>query len=80
MSFPDWSLLPTTVLSASPVIPVIVIKDLAQAIPLATALLAGGVNVLEVTLRTAIALEAVQLLTRTFPDALIGVGTVTTPD
>lgn len=80
MSFPDWSLQPATVLSASPVIPVIVIKDLAQAIPLAKALLAGGINVLEVTLRTDVALSAVQLLTRTFPEALIGVGTVTTPD
>ena len=80
MSFPDWSLQPATVFSASPVIPVIVIKNLAHTIPLATALLAGGINVLEVTLRTAVALDAVKLLTRTFPDALIGVGTVTTSD
>ncbi|MCL9683295.1 bifunctional 4-hydroxy-2-oxoglutarate aldolase/2-dehydro-3-deoxy-phosphogluconate aldolase [Legionella maioricensis] len=80
MSFPDWSLSPATVFSASPVIPVIVIKDLAHAVPLAKALLAGGINVLEVTLRTAAALDAIQLLTRTFPEALIGVGTVTTPE
>ncbi|BCA94104.1 ketohydroxyglutarate aldolase [Legionella antarctica] len=80
MSFPDWSLQPATVFSTSPVIPVIVIKDLAHTIPLATALLAGGINVLEVTLRTAIALDAVKLLTRTFPQALVGVGTVSTPD
>ena len=80
MSFPDWSLSPATVFSASPVIPVIVIKNLAHAIPLAKALLAGGINVLEVTLRTPAALDAIQLLTRTFPEALIGVGTVTTPE
>ena len=79
MSFPDWSLKPEAVFSASPVIPVIVIKDLVHAIPIATALLAGGIKVLEVTLRTTVALDALQLLTETFPELLIGVGTVTTP-
>ncbi len=79
MSLINWSLQPSVVFSASPVIPVIVIKELEQAIPLATALLTGGINVLEITLRTSVALETIQILTTTFPDALIGAGTVTTP-
>lgn len=80
MSFPDWKIQPARVFSASKVIPVIVIRDIEQAIPLATALFAGGVHVLEVTLRTPVAMAAIKLLTRTFPDALIGAGTVTTPE
>lgn len=80
MSFSTWSLQPETVFCTSPVMPVVQIKDIEQAIPLASALFAGGINALEVTLRTPIALEAVQLLNRTFPDALIGVGTVVIPE
>ena len=80
MSFPNWNLHPAQVFSASPVIPVIVINHLEQAIPLASALFDGGVHVLEVTLRTPVALDAVKLLNRNFPDSLIGVGTVTNPD
>ncbi|WP_298628149.1 bifunctional 4-hydroxy-2-oxoglutarate aldolase/2-dehydro-3-deoxy-phosphogluconate aldolase [uncultured Legionella sp.] len=80
MSFPDWQILPSQVFSAAKVVPVIVIHELEQAIPLATALFAGGVQVLEVTLRTPIALEVLELLTQTFPDALIGAGTVITAE
>lgn len=80
MRFPNWIVQPETVLGSSQVIPVVTIKEKEQAIPLATALFAGGIHVLEITLRTEIALEAVKLLTHTFPDALIGVGTVTTPE
>jgi len=79
MPSPNWNLHSESVLNASPVMPVIVIKDLEHAIPIATALFAGGIQVLEVTLRTPVALRAVTLLTQTFPQALIGVGTVTTP-
>lgn len=79
MSFPNWSLQAETVFSAASVIPVLVIKELEHALPLAEALFKGGIKVLEVTLRTPVALDAVTLLTTTFPDALIGVGTVTTP-
>lgn len=79
MLFPDWQLQPDRVFSASKVVPVIVIRDLKQAIPLAAALIAGGVRVLEVTLRTPIALDVIKLLNRTFPDALIGAGTVINP-
>jgi len=67
------------VMRTGPVIPVIVIEDLAHAIPLAKALVAGGVRVLEVTLRTAPALEAIRLIAREVPDAIVGVGTLTRP-
>ncbi len=76
MSFPNWQLHPETIFRASPVIPVLVIKNIEQALPLAKALFAGGIKILEVTLRSEVALNAVNLLTDTFPDALIGVGTV----
>lgn len=67
------------VMRIGPVIPVIVIEELAQAVPLARALVAGGVRVLEVTLRTAPALEAIRLIAREVPDAIVGVGTLTRP-
>lgn len=80
MSYPNWSLSPEAVFSKSPIIPVLVIKDLEKAIPLAQALIEGGIKVLEITLRTPIALEVITLLTQEFPQALIGVGTVTKPE
>jgi 2-dehydro-3-deoxyphosphogluconate aldolase/(4S)-4-hydroxy-2-oxoglutarate aldolase len=61
----------------SPVIPVLVIDELAIAVPLATALVAGGIRVLEVTLRTPVALEAVRAIAREVDDAIVGVGTIT---
>ena len=67
------------VMRTGPVIPVIVIEDLAHAIPLAKALVAGGVRVLEVTLRTAAGLAAIQLIAREVPDGIVGVGTLTRP-
>jgi len=69
-----------TIMRAGPVIPVIVISDLAQAVPLAKALVAGGVRVLEVTLRTAVGLDAIKAIAREVPDAIVGVGTVTAPE
>jgi len=66
------------VMRVGPVIPVIVIEDLAQAVPLARALVAGGVRVLEVTLRTAAGLEAIRAIAREVKDAIVGVGTITT--
>lgn len=80
MSFLNWSLHPELIFSRSPVMPVLVIKDLQQAEPLAQALFSGGIDVLEVTMRTPVALEAVKLLTKKYPEALIGVGTVTSPE
>lgn len=60
----------------APVIPVIVIEDLAHAVPLAEALVAGGLPVLEVTLRTPVALEAIRAM-RAVPGTVVGAGTVT---
>ena len=59
-----------------PVIPVIVIDEVAQAVPLARALVAGGVRVLEVTLRTRVALDAIRSIASEVPDAIVGVGTI----
>lgn len=62
-----------------PVIPVIVIDRLDDAVPLAHALVAGGVRVLEVTLRTSVGLAAIAAIARDVPDAIVGVGTITHP-
>ncbi|NYT63844.1 bifunctional 4-hydroxy-2-oxoglutarate aldolase/2-dehydro-3-deoxy-phosphogluconate aldolase [Alcaligenaceae bacterium] len=63
-------------LQQSPVMPVIVIKDLGTAVDLARALVNGGVRSLEITLRSEAALQAINLISRAVPEALIGVGTV----
>jgi len=68
------------VMRTGPVIPVIAIDQLADAVPLARALVAGGVRVLEVTLRTAVGLDAIRAIARDVPDAIIGVGTLTRPE
>ena len=68
------------VMRTGPVIPVMVIEHLAQAVPLARALVAGGVRVLEVTLRTPVALAAVRAIVDEVPEALVGVGTLTRPE
>ena len=67
-----------SILRASPVMPVIVIDQVEQAVPLAKALLAGGIRVLEVTLRTPAALEGVRRIRAEVPEAIVGTGTVTT--
>jgi len=59
-----------------PVIPVIVINRLDDAVPMAQALVDGGVRVLEVTLRTPIALQCMERIARAVPDAILGAGTV----
>ncbi len=76
----NWKREPAEILSISPVIPVMVIKKLEQAVPLARALVAGGVKVLEITLRTAVAVDAIAEISREVPDAVVGAGTVTTPE
>jgi 2-dehydro-3-deoxyphosphogluconate aldolase/(4S)-4-hydroxy-2-oxoglutarate aldolase len=68
------------IMYASPVIPVIVIDDLAHAVPLAKALVAGGIRVLEVTLRTPFGLPAMRAIADAVPEAIIGVGTLTRPE
>lgn len=66
------------VMQAAPVIPVLVIEDAAHAIPVAEALVAGGLPALEVTLRTPCALEAIRLM-KQVPGAIVGAGTVLSP-
>ncbi|GAB2689591.1 bifunctional 4-hydroxy-2-oxoglutarate aldolase/2-dehydro-3-deoxy-phosphogluconate aldolase [Thalassiella azotivora] len=70
----------TSLLDVSPVVPVVVVDDAADAVPLARALAAGGVRVVEITLRTAAGLDAIQRVAAEVPDVLVGAGTVTTPD
>ena len=59
-----------------PVIPVIVIDDVNAAVPLARALVAGGVRVLEITLRTSVALRCMEAIVKAVPEAIVGAGTV----
>lgn len=61
-----------------PVIPVIVIEDINDAVPMAEALLAGGIKVLEITLRTKCALKAIEMIANKVPDAIVGAGTLRT--
>src|ERR1700759_613860 len=67
-------------LAAVRIVPVIVIKDLAHAVPLARALVEGGLSVLEITLRSAVALPAIARIAAEGPGAVVGAGTVTNAD
>jgi 2-dehydro-3-deoxyphosphogluconate aldolase / (4S)-4-hydroxy-2-oxoglutarate aldolase len=67
------------IVGLAPVIPVLTITDLEHAVPLARALAAGGLRVLEITLRTPVALAAIQAMRKAVPEAIIGVGTLTRP-
>ena len=62
-----------------PVMPVVVIDDLADAVPLARALVAGGLPAIELTLRTPVALDAIRAIAAEVPEILVGAGTVVTP-
>jgi 2-dehydro-3-deoxyphosphogluconate aldolase/(4S)-4-hydroxy-2-oxoglutarate aldolase len=64
------------VMQDAPVIPVIVLQDPAHAVPLARALVAGGIRMLEVTLRTPVALRCIEAIAREVPGAVVGAGTV----
>jgi 2-dehydro-3-deoxyphosphogluconate aldolase/(4S)-4-hydroxy-2-oxoglutarate aldolase len=66
----------TEVMQDAPVIPVIVLQDTAHAVPLARALLAGGIRMLEVTLRTPVALACIETIAKEVPEAVVGAGTV----
>ncbi|MGV0085394.1 bifunctional 4-hydroxy-2-oxoglutarate aldolase/2-dehydro-3-deoxy-phosphogluconate aldolase [Rahnella aceris] len=72
----NWKTSAEHILTAGPVVPVIVINKLEQAVPLAKALVAGGVRVLEVTLRTACAMDAIRAIASDVPEAILGAGTV----
>jgi 2-dehydro-3-deoxyphosphogluconate aldolase/(4S)-4-hydroxy-2-oxoglutarate aldolase len=69
-----------SLLDRDPVIPVVVVEHAVDAVPLARALLAGGVTTIEVTLRTAAALEAVRRIADEVPEIRLGVGTVLRPE
>ncbi len=76
----NWKISANSILAAGPVVPVIVMDELHQAVPLARALIAGGVRVLEVTLRTSCAVDAIRAIAQEVPEAIVGAGTVTNPE
>jgi len=65
------------IMRTGPIIPVIVVEKIEHAVPLARALVAGGVRVLELTLRTPVALQAIEAIAREVEGAIVGVGTIT---
>ncbi|WP_078900994.1 bifunctional 4-hydroxy-2-oxoglutarate aldolase/2-dehydro-3-deoxy-phosphogluconate aldolase [Actinacidiphila yeochonensis] len=69
-----------SVLDLAPVLPVVVLEDAADAVPLARALAAGGLPAVEVTLRTPAALAAIRAVADGVPEAVVGAGTVLTPE
>jgi 2-dehydro-3-deoxyphosphogluconate aldolase/(4S)-4-hydroxy-2-oxoglutarate aldolase len=73
----NWKMTSEEIFNQGPVVPVLVIKDVEHAVPLAKALIAGGIRVLEVTLRTDAALEVIAKIAKEVPEAIIGAGTVT---
>ncbi len=80
MSSPLPSSPAASVLDLAPVVPVVVVDDLADAVPLASALVAGGLPAIEVTLRTPVALDAIRAIAAEVPDAVVGAGTVVTAE
>ncbi|MBA6417866.1 bifunctional 4-hydroxy-2-oxoglutarate aldolase/2-dehydro-3-deoxy-phosphogluconate aldolase [Colwellia sp. 6M3] len=78
MTLPNkWQIQPSELFAMGPIVPVLVIKDVKDALPIAEALLAADVKVLEVTLRTPAALEVISIIAKHLPEAIIGAGTVT---
>jgi 2-dehydro-3-deoxyphosphogluconate aldolase/(4S)-4-hydroxy-2-oxoglutarate aldolase len=65
------------ILGMAPVIPVLTVSNLAHAAPLARALVAGGLRVLEITMRTPVAIGCIEAIRNAAPDAIVGVGTLT---
>ena len=78
MALNDQKLTSLDVMRDAPVIPVIVLHDVAHAVPLARALVAGGIRMLEVTLRTPQALACMEAIARDVPEAVAGAGTIRT--
>ncbi|WP_055613200.1 bifunctional 4-hydroxy-2-oxoglutarate aldolase/2-dehydro-3-deoxy-phosphogluconate aldolase [Streptomyces phaeochromogenes] len=79
-SSPLPSPLSSSVLELAPVVPVVVVDDVADAVPLARALVAGGLPAIEVTLRTPVALDAIRAIADGVPEAVVGAGTVISPE
>lgn len=73
---PEDTLTAQDVMRDAPVIPVIVLHDVKDAVPLARALVAGGIRMLEVTLRTREALECIEIISKEVPEAVAGAGTI----
>jgi 2-dehydro-3-deoxyphosphogluconate aldolase / (4S)-4-hydroxy-2-oxoglutarate aldolase len=69
----------SSLLSQVPVVPVVVVDDPAHAVPVARALVAGGLPVIELTLRTPVALDAIRAIASEVPEILVGAGTIVTP-
>jgi 2-dehydro-3-deoxyphosphogluconate aldolase/(4S)-4-hydroxy-2-oxoglutarate aldolase len=76
----NWQIMPKDLFAMGPIVPVLVIKKVEDALPIAEALLAADIRVLEVTLRTPAALEAISIIAKELPEAIIGAGTVTNRD
>ncbi|QQM43657.1 bifunctional 4-hydroxy-2-oxoglutarate aldolase/2-dehydro-3-deoxy-phosphogluconate aldolase [Streptomyces liliifuscus] len=74
------SSLSSSVLELAPVVPVVVVDHVADAVPLARALVAGGLPAIEVTLRTPVALDAIRAIADGVPEAVVGAGTVISPE
>ncbi len=64
------------VLQISPIVPVVVIEDIKDAVPLAQSLIEGGIHIIEVTLRSSCALEAIELIAKNVPKMRVGAGTI----
>ena len=69
-----------TIQDLSPVVPVVVLDDVETAVPVARALVEGGIRVIELTLRTPVALEAIERIAAEVPEIVVGAGTVVDPD
>ncbi|MDX6914611.1 bifunctional 4-hydroxy-2-oxoglutarate aldolase/2-dehydro-3-deoxy-phosphogluconate aldolase [Pectobacterium colocasium] len=76
----NWKTSAEQILTTGPVVPVIVVNKLEHAVPMAKALVAGGVRVLELTLRTDCAIDAIRAIAKEVPEAIVGAGTVTNPE
>lgn len=73
----NWQVQPSDLFAMGPIVPVLVIKDVKDALPIAEALLAADIKVLEVTLRTPAALDVISTIAKHLPEAVVGAGTVT---
>ena len=73
----NWKMSPKDIFSSGPIVPVLVINNVEDALPIAEALLKADVKVLEVTLRTPAALDVISIIAKELPEAIVGSGTVT---
>ncbi|GAA6832813.1 bifunctional 4-hydroxy-2-oxoglutarate aldolase/2-dehydro-3-deoxy-phosphogluconate aldolase [Helicobacter pylori] len=67
------------ILQISPIVPVVVIENIKDAVPLAQSLIEGGIHIIEVTLRSSCALEAIELIAKNVPKMRVGAGTILNP-